>query len=191
MAAEKSLQQRIEEAIREEISVVPFNSKWKEMFFSEVEFLRNTLPKSLVGRIEHFGSTAVENLAAKPIIDILIEVASLTETKNKIVPILEAKGYEYFWRTDVSPAYAWFIKRIKNGARTHHLHFVEADSRLWERLYFRDYLREFPETANDYAKLKLELAGKFPKDRIGYTKGKTDFIVAITEAALQYYGIKN
>ena len=183
----KSLEQRIEEAVREEISIVPYNPGWPRLFEIEAENLRSRLPESEIKRIEHFGSTAVPGLAAKPVIDILLEVRSLEETKRLIAPLLESDGYEYFWRTDTSPPYAWFIKRDSQGRRTHHIHMVEADSRLWERLYFRDYLREFPDEARRYEELKRHLSEKYPDDRIAYTKGKTEFVVALTKEALQYY----
>ncbi len=184
----KSLEQRIEEAIREEISITAYDPGWPSLFESEAAFLRRKLPKSVVVKIEHFGSTAVPGLAAKPVVDVLVEVSSLAETQEQVVPILEAEGYDYFWRTDVSPAYPWFIKRDSRGKRTHHLHMVEADSKLWERLYFRDYLRDFPEEANRYAELKLFLAEQHPNDRVAYTLGKTDYVMEITERAKHHYG---
>lgn len=184
----KSLEQRIEEAICEEISIVPYNPKWPVLFEKESDFLRQNLPASLITRIEHFGSTAVPGLAAKPIIDILVEVASLDETQKQIVPLLESEGYDYFWRTDSAPPYAWFIKRDSEGNRTHHIHMVEADSKLWEQLYFMDYLREFPVEAKHYEELKQSLSEKYPNDRIAYTKGKAEFIESVTEKAKLYYG---
>jgi GrpB-like predicted nucleotidyltransferase (UPF0157 family) len=81
---EKNLRQRIEEAIREDISIVPYDPEWPGLFETEADFLRRTLPSSLIRRIEHFGSTAVPALAAKPIIDILIEVVSLEETQKRL-----------------------------------------------------------------------------------------------------------
>jgi GrpB-like predicted nucleotidyltransferase (UPF0157 family) len=183
----KSLEQRIEEAIREEISLVPYDPEWPNLFRDEAEFLRNKLPKSVIIRIEHFGSTAIPGLAAKPVIDILVEVSSLEETRTQIVPLLESEGYDYFWRTDTSPAYAWFIKRNSEGKRTHHIHMVEADSKLWDRLYFRDYLKEFPDEAHRYAELKQSLSEKYPNDRAVYTDGKTEFVASVTERAKQYY----
>ena len=184
----KSLEQRIEEAIREEISIAPYDPRWPSLFEKEAASLLSKLPKSIVIKIEHFGSTAVPGLAAKPVIDMLVEVSSLEETREQVVSILEAEGYDYFWRTDVSPAYAWFIKRDAGGKRTHHLHMVEADSKLWERLKFRDYLREFPEEARRYAELKHLLAEKHPNDRTAYTKGKTEYITRVTERAKHHYG---
>jgi GrpB-like predicted nucleotidyltransferase (UPF0157 family) len=99
-------------------------------------------------RIEHYGCTAVPGLAAKPIIDMLVEVTDLDETKTKVAPILEAQGYDYFWRAtsggDVSPFYAWFIKRDSDtGARTHHIHMITGSPEFaphWDALLFRDYL---------------------------------------------------
>lgn len=185
----KSLEQRIEEAIREEISIVPYNPEWPNLFEKEAVFLRSKLPESGVIKIEHFGSTAIPGLAAKPVIDVLVQVSSLEKTREQIAPMLESEGYDYFWRTDVSPAYAWFIKRNAEGKRTHHIHMVEADSTLWDRLYFRDYLREFPGEAKRYAELKQALCDKYQHDRIAYTEGKTEFVVSVTERAKRYYGV--
>ena len=145
------------------------------------------MPSTLVQRIEHFGSTAVPRLAAKPVIDILVEVTSLERTQMEIVPLLESKGYDYFWRTDVESPYAWFIKRDGEGTRTHHVHMVEIDSVMWDRLYFRDYLRMDDEEAERYLELKLALAARYPNDRIGYTAGKTEFVTAVTIRAKAYF----
>lgn len=183
----KSLEQRIEEAIREEILIVPYDPQWPKLFEAEVVFLRRLLPRALIKRIEHFGSTAVAGLASKPIIDMLVEVESLDETRKQIVPRLESRGYDYFWRTDVQPSYAWFIKRDKEGKRTHHLHMVEAESVLWDRLYFRDYLRQFSEHAKRYERLKKSLAKSHPNDRIAYTAAKTEFVTALTDEAKRYF----
>jgi GrpB-like predicted nucleotidyltransferase (UPF0157 family) len=184
---DKTLQQRVEEVLREEIAIVPYDSRWPVLFDDEARFLRAFLPASIITRIEHFGSTAVPGLAAKPIVDMLIEVASLDETRKQVAPLLEAAGYDYFWRTDVDPPYAWFIKRGSDGRRTHHLHMVEADSNLWDRLCFRDYLREFDDEARRYEELKRSLAAKYPTNREAYTKAKFDFVVAITEKAKEYF----
>ena len=183
----KTLEQRIEEAVREEIAITEYNPRWPALFQIEAEFLRRKLPHRLIRRIEHFGSTAVPGLAAKPIVDMLIEVVSLDDARTHIVPLLEAAGYDYFWREDVSPPYAWFIKRDSEGKRTHHLHMVESDSELWDRLFFRDYLRQFPEEGERYVTLKRSLAAACPNDRIAYTSGKTEYIQSVTAKAKQFY----
>ena len=183
----KSLEQRIADALREEVSLAPYEPNWPKLFTAEAEFLRATLPGTVIRRIEHFGSTAVPGLAAKPIIDLLVEVSSLEEAQREIVPLLESHGYDYFWRTDVKVPYPWFIKRDAQGQRTHHIHMVEADSKWWDRLYFRDYLRIFNDEAQRYETLKRTLADKYPNDRKGYTDGKSEFIVALTEKAKRYF----
>jgi GrpB-like predicted nucleotidyltransferase (UPF0157 family) len=191
---DNKIKKHIEKLVREEISIVPYNPKWPRLFEEEADFLRRKLPQNLVKRIEHFGSTAIPELSAKPIIDILVEVNSLDETKKHIVPILEAEGYEHVWRPaigDQPPFYPWFIKRNCAGQRTHHIHMVEADSELWDRLYFRDYLRQFPAEAKRYDELKRSLSEKHPNDRVKYTEEKSGFILSVTEEAKEYYQSQN
>jgi GrpB-like predicted nucleotidyltransferase (UPF0157 family) len=139
----KSLKQRIKDAVQEEIEIVPYNPEWQNLFIEEKETLLNKLPHRLIKRIEHFGSTAIPGMAAKPIIDILVEVTSFEESKKYIVPLLKKAGYDYFRRPinndNNSPHYHWFIKRNSEGKRTHHIHIVEKNSALWKGLIFRDY----------------------------------------------------
>ncbi|MCP4642531.1 MAG: GrpB family protein [bacterium] len=179
----KSLQERIARVVREHVAIVSYNAEWPQLFEEEARFLRDTFPDVLIRRVEHFGSTAVPGLAAKPIVDMLVEVASLDETKRVIVPDLESRGYDYFWRPELfedPPFYAWFIKRDPHGTRTHHIHMVEADSALWDRLRFRDYLRAHPDAAAEYAALKQSLAQEHPNDRVAYIRGKSEFIMGLS-----------
>jgi GrpB-like predicted nucleotidyltransferase (UPF0157 family) len=104
------LEEKVARVLKEEVAVVPYNPRWPKMFEQERLHLLSSLPVDLVKRIEHFGSTAVPGLSAKPIVDILVEVTSLDETQQRITPILEAQGYDYFWRpswgNDTPPFYA-------------------------------------------------------------------------------------
>jgi len=187
----KTLREKVACAVKEEVAVVAYDRRWPEVFELERLHLLSCLPSDLAKRIEHFGSTAVPGLLAKPIVDILIQVTSLEKTKQRIVPILEAQGYDYFWRPswgdDTPPFYAWFIKRDKNGRRTHHIHMVEAEFKHWDRLLFRDYLIEHPEVAREYGNLKKKLSGAHHSDRVAYTQAKSDFIREVTEKAKQHY----
>jgi len=84
--------------------------------------------------------------------------------------------------------YAWFIKRDRQGNRTHHIHMVEPQfDEHWDRLLFRDYLIEHPDIAQAYGRLKMRLSGAHQKDRVSYTDAKGDFIRQVTERAKQYY----
>ena len=133
---------------------------------------------TLVVTIEHFGSTAIPGLSAKPIIDLLVAVRSLPEARQVAVPILESLGYAY-WRDDPAPDRLFFVKGLMPGPRTHHVHMVEPDvsqdPRLGEfsfadRLLFRDRLRADPEEAQRYERLKQQLAAEFSDDREAYHK---------------------
>jgi GrpB-like predicted nucleotidyltransferase (UPF0157 family) len=176
----ESLEQKVHRVLQDEIEIVAYNPEWPLMFADEKRHLLACLPRELLKRIEHFGSTAVPSLAAKPIVDMLIEVSSLDETRARVAPVLEAQGYDYFWRATHGeagpPFYAWFIKRSSAGVRTHHLHFVESDFEHWERLLFRDYLIEHPDVARQYEELKFSLARNHRNDRAAYTDGKADFV---------------
>jgi GrpB-like predicted nucleotidyltransferase (UPF0157 family) len=187
----ETLEEKIQRVVQEEVSIVAYNPAWPHWFKQEEQHLRSCLPTDLIRRIEHFGSTAVPGLSAKAIVDILVEVTSLQETRKRIAPLLEAQGYDYFWRPthgdDGPPFYAWFIKRDdQTGVRTHHIHMVEAEfSQHWDRLRFRDYLIEHPEVAAEYEALKIRLASESPRDRVAYTEAKTEFIVRVTKEALR------
>lgn len=187
----ETLEEKIARVVKEEVAVVAYDPCWPELFEKERRHLLSCLPADLVKRIEHFGSTAVPGLPAKPIIDILVEVSSLDETKQRIAPILEAQGYDYFWRPsfgdDTPPFYAWFIKRDRDGNRTHHIHMVEAQFEHWDRLLFRDYLIEHPDVARQYGNIKKKLSDAHHSNRVAYTEAKSSFIRSVTEKAKQYY----
>ncbi len=180
---------RRQRVLRDDVAIVPYDPAWPDAFRRECDHLLACLPRELIRRIEHFGSTAVPGLAAKPVVDLLIEVTDLAATRERIAPRLEAQGYDYFWRPthgdDGPPFYAWFIKRDPaTGARTHHLHMVEAGfTGHWDRLLFRDYLIAHPATAREYEALKLRLAAASPGDRVAYTRGKSEFIERVTASA--------
>ena len=188
----ETLEEKIARLVKEEVAVVDYDPRWPELFERERSHLLSCLPSDVVKRIEHFGSTAVPGIPAKPIVDMLVEVTSLEETKKRIAPLLEAQGYDYFWRPtwgdDTPPFYAWFIKRDNKGNRTHHIHMVEAGFEHWDRLLFRDYLIEHPDVAREYGDLKMHLSRAHHDDRVRYTKAKSDFINGVTERAKQYYG---
>jgi GrpB-like predicted nucleotidyltransferase (UPF0157 family) len=156
------------------VYVVPYDPTWIDKFESERVVLENLLSPWRKGPIEHIGSTAVIGLCAKPVIDIMAGVTSLSESepaKN----ILSQAGYQYAeYKTDVMH---WFCKPSVT-MRTHHLHLVPFECRLWlERLAFRDLLRTNPGVAEEYAALKRELAGRFEFDREAYTDAKYPFIM--------------
>ena len=160
------------------IQIEPYNPSWPEAFLAERDLLTSVIERWLAGRIEHVGSTAVPGLPAKPVIDIMAPVSDL-ESSRPALSELQAIGYCYApYKTEVMH---WLCKPSPE-LRTHHLHLVPLNSRLWiERLAFRDLLIADPSVAKDYAALKQRLAAAYRHDRERYTDEKGPFI----EAALR------
>ena len=170
------------------IVVVEYNPVWAKLYQAEVRFLKSLFGPGVIVRIEHFGSTAVPGSAAKPVIDILVEVTSFKTAKRKIIPELKNQGYGYNWvmNQPKPPGHMMFVKGydVAGAERLrYHLHMAPAGHPLWDRLLFRDYLRRHPETVRRYEKLKYRLAGLYRNDREAYTEGKAGFIKKITDKA--------
>lgn len=169
----------------DEVVIVGYDPRWPLVFEEEAARVASVLNRDLVVRIDHIGSTAVPGLVAKPIIDLLVSVHSLAEAKQVAVSPLEELGYAY-WFDNPDSQRMFFVKGLPpNSPRTHHIHVVESDSILLERLLFRDYLREHPDEALRYAQLKHHLAEQFPDDREAYTSGKTEYIQSVMQRVPQ------
>jgi GrpB-like predicted nucleotidyltransferase (UPF0157 family) len=167
-------------ALDEPVEVVDYDRAWPALFEAEAARLRALIGAEGIGRIEHVGSTAVPGLAAKPIVDLMVEVPDYDLVARRIAPRLEAAGYEYLWRP-VGPGspevdYAWFIRRDADGRRTHHVHMAPPGSRYWDRVTFRDRLRADPQLATAYGRLKRETAAAHRGDRAAYSRAKGRFI---------------
>lgn len=162
------------------VDVVPSRVEWAEMF--EVERGRlATIFDGVDHTIEHIGSTSVPGLAAKPIIDVLVGVATLEEVETRI-PELEALGYEYVPEYESEIPDRRYFRRPRARPRTFHVHCVRRGGRLWtHHVAFRDYLRDRPTRAHEYQLLKQQLAERHASDRTAYQEGKAIFIRGILE----------
>jgi GrpB-like predicted nucleotidyltransferase (UPF0157 family) len=161
------------------VRVVAYQSEWARLFDEERRLIEVAIGLRARG-IEHVGSTAVEGLVAKPIIDITVAVAEVADVAACVEP-LASLGYEFKGEDEI-PEHFLFGKGVP--LRTHHLHMVGLDSEFWrDHLLFRDYLRRNRETADEYARLKLQLAAQFAHEREAYTQAKSPFIKRVLEAA--------
>lgn len=158
---------------QEEVTLLKYNNNWPHEFESEKLFLIEKIGEWLVGSIEHVGSTAVPNLMAKPVIDIMFGVKSLEQSKAAI-DILVSNGYCYSsYKGDLMH---WFCKPSASH-RTHHLHLIPFGGGLWkERVQFRDILGSNTTIAIEYQELKLKLAAEHGNDRELYAVEKWPFI---------------
>jgi GrpB-like predicted nucleotidyltransferase (UPF0157 family) len=161
----------------DEVRLVAYDPRWPEQYAAEAARVQAALPTGMVLSIEHFGSTAIPGLMAKPIIDILVEVRSVQEAHEVAVQPLEAIGYA-FWSDNPRRDRMFFVKGLPPAAphRTHHIHIMESGNDMREQLLFRDYLRTHPSEALRYGSLKLELMTQFRNDREAYTAAKSAYV---------------
>jgi GrpB-like predicted nucleotidyltransferase (UPF0157 family) len=158
-----------------QISIVDHDDRWPELF----DTLRARIAKvlgDLAIRIEHVGSTAVPRLAAKPIIDIDVLLASAADLPIAIER-LASLGYEHEGDLGIRGREAF---KIPPGDPPHHLYLCTSASGEFRRhVLLRDHLRANPEAAKAYQELKRALAVRFAEDRSAYTEGKSEFIEEI------------
>lgn len=172
---EKKLE-RIDFMGTKRVVVEPYNEMWKADF----EAIRNEIDAALGDlalRIKHVGSTSVEGLSAKPIIDIDVVVE-----ESNLVPVIKALdkiGYHHEGDKGI-PGREAFHYQGKEHLRNHHLYVCAKDaSELKRHVSFRDYLRTHPEAVQEYSRIKKEGAVLFPNDIDGYIEYKTAFIRGI------------
>ncbi len=171
--------QSLELAIHEDVALVPHDAAWLAAFQLEKLRLLRLSPGVFVD-IQHFGSTAVPGIPAKPIIDILAGVASMEAADSLTAPLLQF-GYTTSAEFNATLIDRRWFMRHAFGRRTHHLHVVVFGSSEWRRrLKFRDALLADARLAAEYAALKVQLAIKHATDREAYTNAKTEFVLSFS-----------
>ena len=167
------------------IILTEHQDEWEVWYREEEEALAQIFPVQYTVRISHVGSTAVGGIQAKPIVDILVEITPGYNMKN-IEGILCKNGWLCMSRDEKRMSFNKGYTENGFAERVFHLHLrYEGDN---DELYFRDYLREYPEIANKYEQLKLSLRKQFEHDRDGYTEAKTEFVKRYTAEAKSLYG---
>jgi len=165
------------------ITVVEYDPEWPRFYEEEKKLILDAVGEH-VKSIEHFGSTSVPSLGAKPIIDIIAGLDSQW-VADRCLPALAAIGYD-----DVTPEPTdddWYYCLGKGPHSLGvHLHLVKHGSGFWMRhIMFRDYLRAHPETAMEYYELKKRLVEKYANIREVYTESKTEFVNRVLEKAMK------
>jgi GrpB-like predicted nucleotidyltransferase (UPF0157 family) len=153
------------------VEIVDHDPSWAAKFEQERPHLAEVFDGRVVA-IEHIGSTAVPDLCAKPIVDILVGLREL-ELSELDIEEMRTLGYEYLGELGI-PGRLFFRKG--EAPRTHNVHVVEYGGEHWHRhLAFRDALRSDPEERRRYDKLQRRLAAE-GHPREAYTELKTPFI---------------
>jgi GrpB-like predicted nucleotidyltransferase (UPF0157 family) len=160
------------------IEICAYDPQWPNLFREEGVEVCSVLPKDIKTRIEHFGSTAIPGLAAKPIIDLLLINDDRARWPSLVQP-LESLGYVY-WAENPRTDRMFFVKGMPpfGKKRSHHLH-VRCSNDAQRELMFRDYLICNPDIAAKYETLKKSLAIQYRCDREAYTESKNEFIQTV------------
>lgn len=164
------------------VKLSKYNPKWKTLFEEESALIFSAAEDFIVD-IQHIGSTAIPDIVAKPIIDILAAINSLSNIA-KIIDPLKTVGFIYRGEQGIPDRHLF----VKGGEdyRTHHLHVVEKEHSEWAKhIIFRNYLRKHPQEAQEYSKLKQDLLKKYELDREKYTESKSNFVERILKKAKQ------
>ncbi|MBB1139086.1 GrpB family protein [Myroides sp. WP-1] len=188
----------------------PYTPQWKTQFNSIQTGLFDSL-QTLTLTIEHIGSTAVEGLSAKPIIDVLVGVQGEAEL-DLVPPLVKGQNYVYYEKYNEEMPYRRFFVLLKEAPATlglpervglgediperlndHHLrlahiHVIPIHSENWIRhIAFRDYLRTHPEVRAAYQALKEQLVQQQWKTGNDYNEGKDQFLKREEEKAVNWY----
>ncbi len=204
------LSKTVKLAINMKITISPYNPDWINQF----EILKTELAallKAFNPTIEHFGSTSIPDLAAKPIIDVMVGVSSTDSFDAIVKNMLTNEHYIYYQCYNVGmPDRRLFVRLKKelkatnfpntfpdsdnipheaiNHLRHAHVHVWELGSANWIRhIAFRDYLKVHPDIRKEYEILKKKLSGQDWKDGNEYNQGKDTFIKREEAKAVAWY----
>jgi len=162
------------------VNIVDYDPQWPLLFQEEKRIVLEATGNKVLA-VEHIGSTAVPGLGAKPIIDMMAGVRGAADA-DQCIALLRRIGYTSFTLEPERERAVGHYYCCGKGPHSigYHLHLLRFKSREWQRhLLFRDYLRTHPEIAQQYYKLKKELATQYRSDRDGYTEAKTSFIESV------------
>lgn len=192
------------------IAFEKFNPIWKEQFQVIKQELESIL-NHLEVHIDHIGSTSVDGLSAKPIIDIMIGLKSHDDL-DKLPSLMMAKGYIYYEIYNEVMSYRRFFVKLQEEStaygfpsqinigeqvpellhshdiRVANIHAIPTSDENWTRhIAFRDYLRTHPEVKQAYQELKEKLSEMEWNDGNHYNSGKDSFIKTEEAKAMKWF----
>lgn len=161
------------------IRVVEYNPDWADQFEVERRRLERVLTE-YTARIEHIGSTSVEGLSAKPIVDITAVVTDVNGLWGDLDKLSAGFGY----RLSHIPTDWLFLQRTDDSGDSYNLHLIRETNDQWkDDLLFREYLRANPDVRDEYATVKREAAESHPNSIDEYNAAKGDFCSSVLERA--------
>ncbi|AQR94813.1 GrpB family protein [Clostridium saccharoperbutylacetonicum] len=161
------------------VVVLPYDFNWSNEFQKIKAYIEKVLCNNIIG-IEHVGSTSVEGLAAKPIIDLDVIIESY-DNFEEVKAQLESLGYYHEGDLDIKGREAFaYDENEKMEFMTHHLYVCPKNSdELKRHIIFRNYMRTSKEDVEKYSAIKLQAAKLYPKDIDSYCEYKSPCIIEI------------
>lgn len=153
---------------------------WKKYYQEQAAELKKLLP--IDSKINHIGSTAINGIWAKPIVDILVEVDKTTDFADTCA-VLQNNGWTKMSEAERRMSFNKGYTENGFSEKVFHLHLRYVGDN--DEIYFRNYLIAHPQVAKDYEALKLELWKRFEHNRDGYTEAKGNFVKKYTSLAKQ------
>jgi len=166
------------------ITLTEHKTEWANRYEEMAVVLREKLSAYQITRISHIGSTAIGSIRAKPIVDILIEMAS-DENMKAVSEQLSKSGFLKMSESENRASFNFGYTPHGFADDVFHLHLRFSGDN--DELYFRDYLNEHSDVALMYEKLKLSLRHKYEYNRDAYTEAKTEFVKKYTTLAKEQY----
>lgn len=161
------------------------DERWKIWYNEECQRIQVFLAGNISDvKISHIGSTAIENIWAKPIVDILVEIP-LAEDIRKARDVIAQNGYLCMSENEKRISFNRGYTENGFAEKVFHLHLRYLGDN--DEVYFRDYLNEYPVIAKEYEKCKLSLWKTYEHDRDGYTEAKSEFVSEYTRKAKEKY----
>ncbi|MCQ6563827.1 GrpB family protein [Paenibacillus mendelii] len=170
--------------IDESITVVPYHEQWTALFEQEKTILSREFGEAAI-EIQHFGSTSVPGMLAKPIIDILVGVRTL-EIGHSILEALAKRGYEGFGESGVKGRLYFRLRPEQEQA--FNLAVVIWNGEQWiNNLLIRDFLRADPDAARQYSERKQSTINKGMTTLLAYSDDKAEYVSRLLERAKQRF----
>lgn len=162
-----------------EVRIVDYTIEWTDEFEKVKQGLIDSTGLA-EERIEHIGSTAIHEMPAKPVIDILVGIDDLDSVEQSLFQCFGKKG---FLRLKVERSGEIVLAKFKDDSyqvKTHFIHLVEYRKQLWNNLmFFRDYLNENEEARRQYLNIKEEFLNNKSEGILEYTDFKEAFVKRI------------
>ena len=138
--------------------------------------------------MDHIGGTSLSGVFTKPVIDILVQLASFDD-EPAWTAALAARSYDARGEYGIAGRRYFTRKLTTAGLQGYHVHvYTEGSHHLRRHRAFRTFLVRHPETAQEYSKLKrsiTDISGRMPDD---YAARKSSFVERIEAQALAAFG---